>query len=87
MRFERERKNGRRVRKKKGVVEKRKWGWYKIPCWVFVLSGRWHSTICLARLEHPRFFSGADVWPPRCYGLSAVISAAVHVVAKHHENN
>lgn len=65
-------------------------------CWVFVYSGRWQSTFDystvtsrnpLQLLEHPRFLGGADERPPCCYGLTAVISAAVHVVAKHHENN
>ena len=41
----------------------------------------------LQLLEHPRFYSGVDVWPLSCYGLTTVISSAVHVVAKHHENN
>ena len=41
----------------------------------------------LQLLEHPRFYSGVDAWPLSCYGLTTVISAAVHVVAKHHENN
>lgn len=42
MRFERERKNGRRIRKKKGVAEKRKCapGEKNSPhskgCWVFI---------------------------------------------------
>ena len=70
MRFERERKNGRRVRKKKGVAEERKYalGRENSPhskgCWVFVYSGGWQSTFdCstvtsrnpLQLLEHPRF--------------------------------
>nr|DAQ94196.1 MAG TPA: hypothetical protein [Caudoviricetes sp.] len=62
-------KNGRRVRKKKGVAEKRKCALGKIVphskgCWVFIYSGRWQSTFDystvtsrnpLQLLEHPRF--------------------------------
>ena len=65
-------------------------------CWVFIYSGRGHSTFDystvtsrnpLQLLEHPRFLGGADERPPCCYGLATVIPAAVHVVAKYHENN
>lgn len=41
----------------------------------------------LQLLEHPRFLSGVDVWPLGWCGLVTVISATVHVVAKHYENN
>lgn len=102
MRFERERKNGRRVRKKKGGGRGKKmrpWGKnspHSKGCWVFIYSGRGQSTFDystvtsrnpLQLLEHPRFLGGADERPPCYYGLTTVISAAVHVVAKHHENN
>ena len=86
MRFERERKNGRRVRKKKGVAEERKCALGKtVPhskgCWVFIYSGRGQSTFDystvtsrnpLQLLEHPRFLGGADERPPCCYGLRLV---------------
>lgn len=42
---------------------------------------------CRAAMKHPRFFGGADEWPPCCYGLTTVVSTAMNVVAKHHENN
>ena len=51
MRFERERKKGWRVRKKKGVAEERKCapGEKNSPhskgCWVFIYSGRGQSTL------------------------------------------
>ena len=50
MRFERERKKGRRVRKKKWAAEKKKMrpGGLNSPhskgCWVFIYSGRGQST-------------------------------------------
>ena len=84
MRFERERKNGRRVRKKKGggrgkkMRPGRKNSPHSKGCWVFIYSGRGQSTFDystvtsrnpLQLLEHPRFLGGADERPPCCYGL------------------